>query len=54
MSGGIEEVWEKKNMTPLQKQKFWYVLYQGYKKNSIIACSAEVILNLSICFLLIS
>jgi hypothetical protein len=42
MSGGIEEVWEKKSMTPLQKKNMWYIIYQAYKKNSIIACSVDV------------
>jgi hypothetical protein len=41
MSGGVEEYFEIKDLLPLQKKNFWTILFQGYKKSSVVACSME-------------
>ena len=41
MSGGIEESFEMNSLLPLQKKNFWTIIYQGFRKNSVVACSME-------------
>jgi hypothetical protein len=43
MTGGIEEVWEPFKMTDIEKKNLWPILYQGFKKNSILTLDNDVI-----------
>lgn len=42
MSGGLEESFDLAKMERSEKAQLWSILYQGYKKNSIMGCSITV------------
>ncbi|CAF0859448.1 unnamed protein product [Brachionus calyciflorus] len=39
MSGGLQEQFELKKMTPDEKASLWNILYKGFKNDSIMGCS---------------
>lgn len=40
--GGLEESFDLTKMDRNEKAQLWQILFQGYKKNSIMGCSITV------------